>query len=131
MPVADVQKSLAIRALRPYVPARAFEASLAFYRDLGFEIERLNENLAAVSMEPVSFLLQGRKAGDAAAGSAPWMQLVVEDVEAWWKHVSCTAFQRRHGVSAVRAPQLGAWGIPPVYLWDPSGVVWTLSEAPV
>jgi hypothetical protein len=113
-------------ALRPYVPAADFETSLAFYSALGFSHDGIGPNLAAIRMGSIGFLLQGRCEDARAIGRQLNLQLIVDDIEAWWAHIGELEIRKRYGASAVRVDWLTNLGLAPIHLWDPAGVRWSL-----
>lgn len=114
-------------ALRPFLPAKDFDASLKFYADLGFTATRLGDALASMQLGPFSFLLQKFDAPGFAGNFM--MQLLVNDVDAWWVHIAGLDLAGRYGVRPPRAPELQPWGLKVAYVFDPSGVLWHVTEA--
>lgn len=112
--------------LRPFVPARNFEASGRFYAVLGFSVTRLGEKIALVEIDgergAASFLLQDFYVKELAENLM--MQLLVRDLDAWWRHIEALDLDGRFGVGAPRPPQEQPWGQRVAYLWDPAGVLW-------
>jgi uncharacterized glyoxalase superfamily protein PhnB len=92
--------------MRPFVPAKDFERSLSFYIDLGFSTQKLDAGLAGNFM----------------------MQLLVNDVDAWWKRVDALDLASRYGVRKPTAPAVQSWGLKVGFLVDPSGVLWHIAE---
>jgi hypothetical protein len=78
-----------IRAFRPFLPAREFETSLRFYEAIGFEAHPLGETLAELDLGPHAFLLHGHYVKEWAENTV--MHVLVEDVEAWWRHIDSLA----------------------------------------
>jgi catechol 2,3-dioxygenase-like lactoylglutathione lyase family enzyme len=115
-------------ALRPFVPASDFETSFRFYTDLGFSVVRLDSLLAAVSLGPFGFLLQGFQAQGYAENFM--MQLLVKDVDAWWARIAALDLAGRYGVREPAAPKLQPWGLIVAYVVDPSGVLWHIAQRP-
>lgn len=110
---------------RPFVPARDFAVSKRFYQTLGFEL-LLDGEVAIFSIGSSSFVLQDYYNKDWAENFM--MQLMVDDVEAWWKHVASLELDRQFGVPAPKPPVLQPWGLRISYLVDPSGVLWHVAE---
>jgi uncharacterized glyoxalase superfamily protein PhnB len=115
-------------ALRPFVPAKNFETSLNFYTDLGFVACRLGDSLASMQLGPFSFLLQRFDAKGLSDNFM--MQLLVDDVDAWWERIASLDLAGRYGVRAPQAPKLQPWGLRVAYVVDPSGVLWHIAEKP-
>jgi hypothetical protein len=110
---------------RPFLPAKDFELSKQFYAALGFEL-LLDGDVAIFGMGASSFLLQRYHQKQWAENCM--MQLMVDDLDAWWTHVADLDLQRRFGVPVPRAPALQPWGLRVAYVWDPSGVLWHIAE---
>jgi hypothetical protein len=113
-------------ALRPFVPAKDFEASLRFYVDLGFTATRISDSLASMQLGPFGFLLQKFDVKGFAGNFM--MQLLVNDVAGWWKHIESLDLAGNYGVRAPRAPALQPWGLTVAYVVDPSGVLWHIAQ---
>jgi hypothetical protein len=117
-----------VRELRTFVPAKDFETSKCFYADLGFQIEALDKNLAAVALGTHSFLLQNYFVEQWAGNFM--MHLMVTNLDAWWKHIAGLDLEKKYGVQSPRAPKLESWGLNVAYVFDPSGVLWHIAERP-
>ncbi|MEX3916185.1 VOC family protein [Paraburkholderia sp. BR10872] len=118
--------SLDVVALRPFVPAKDFDISASFYRDLGFASFQLGEGLASMHLGPFAFLLQ--KFDVEGFASNFMMHLLVNDVDAWWSRIDALDLAGRYGVEAPRAPKLEPWGLMVTYVFDPSGVLWHIAQ---
>jgi hypothetical protein len=116
-----------IRAFRPFLPAKDFETSLRFYRAIGFEAYPLGETLSELSLGPHAFLLQGYYVKEWAENMV--MHVLVNDVDAWWKHIESLDLANRFRVSPPVAPRAESWGLTVAYVFDPSGVLWHFAEA--
>jgi catechol 2,3-dioxygenase-like lactoylglutathione lyase family enzyme len=115
-------------ALRPFVPAKDFDASVRFYTDLGFEIRPLGDNLASVQLGPFAFLLQNF---DAPGFSGNFMMhLLVGDLESWWARIAALDLAARYGVRPPQPPKLQPWGLTVAYVVDPTGVLWHFAQRP-
>jgi hypothetical protein len=118
-----------IRAFRPFLPAREFETSLRFYKAIGFEAYPLGETLAELNLGTHAFLLQGHYLKEWAENTV--MHVLVEDVEAWWRHIDSLALTRQFDVLPPGPPRVEPWGLTVVYLFDPSRVLWHFAQATV
>ena len=56
------------------------------------------------------------------------MQLMVDDLDAWWNHLSALNLHGRFAVPPPKAPELQPWGLRIAYLVDPSGVLWHVAQ---
>ena len=113
-------------ALRSFVPASDFEKSLRFYVDLGFTATRLDAGLALFEVGAFSFFLQRYQAEGFA--ESYMMQLLVNDLDAWWERIAAVDLAAKYGVQAPRAPALQPWGMTVAYVFDPSGVLWHFAQ---
>ena len=112
-------------AARPFLPARDFEASKAFYRALGFAT-LLDADVAIFGIGATSFILQRGDPGGLAENTM--MQLMVEDLDAWWEHIQALGLPAAFGVPAPKAPALQPWGLRIAYVVDPSGILWHVAQ---
>ena len=110
---------------RPFVPARDFELSKRFYEALGFEM-LLDSEIAIFKVGSGSFVLQNYWQKEWAENFM--MQLVVDDLDAWWAHIAALELPARFGVRAPSAPALQPWGVRVAYVFDPAGALWHFSE---
>jgi hypothetical protein len=53
------------------------------------------------------------------------MQLMVDDLNAWWAHLSALDLESEFGMAAPHAPEMQPWGLRIAYIVDPAGVVRT------
>ena len=56
------------------------------------------------------------------------MQLMVDDLDAWWAHVDGLDLPGKFNVRPPRAPAMQPWGLRIAYVVDPSGVLWHIGE---
>ena len=110
---------------RPFLPAKDFAASKAFYEALGFR-KLLDGDVAIFSTGRGSFILQNRYEEEWAGNCM--MQLMVDDLDAWWRHIASLDLPASFGVPAPRAPALQPWGLKVAYVADPAGVLWHVAE---
>ena len=115
-----------IRAFRPFLPSKDFGTSLEFYRAVGFEAYLLGETLAELRLGPHAFLLQGYYVKEWAENTM--MHVLVEDVQAWWRHVEPLDLAGRFGVQPPAPSRAEPWGLTVAYLFDPAGVLWHFAQ---
>jgi uncharacterized glyoxalase superfamily protein PhnB len=111
--------------LKTLVPARDFALSRDFYQALGFQMPWGDEQLAYLHHGSCSFLLQNFYVREQAENFV--MHLLVEDVEAWHRHLSDAGIVERFGVrmgELVDQP----WQMREFVLFDPSGVLWHIAQ---
>ncbi|MDG9923942.1 MULTISPECIES: VOC family protein [unclassified Pseudomonas] len=111
--------------IKAFVPAKDFERSKAFYQDLGFRMASDGHGVAYFHHGNSSFLLQDFYVREQAENFV--MHLLVEDVDAWHRHVSESGLAERYGVrmgDLVDQP----WKMREFVLFDPSGVLWRIAQ---
>jgi catechol 2,3-dioxygenase-like lactoylglutathione lyase family enzyme len=111
--------------VKAFVPARDFELSKRFYQDLGFELAWSSEDLAYLRHGNSAFLLQRFYRPEHAGNFM--MHLLVEDVDAWWRHVDASGLVARYGAHA-EPPSDKPWGLRDFILVDPTGVLWRIGQ---
>jgi catechol 2,3-dioxygenase-like lactoylglutathione lyase family enzyme len=111
---------------RPFLPAKDFGLSKQFYEALGFEKLLDAPDVAIFRMGHGSVLLQSYYQKDWAENFM--MQLMVDDLDAWWSHIQALDLPARFGVAAPKAPAVQPWGLRIAYVVDPSGVLWHVAE---
>jgi catechol 2,3-dioxygenase-like lactoylglutathione lyase family enzyme len=117
-----------VQSLRPFLPSKDFQASKRFYQDLGFELRHDGADLAVLGFGDSAFLLQDFYAEELAKNFV--VQLTVSDVAAWWRMIERLDLPARHGVRPPKAPQVMPWGASVLFLFDPAGVLWHITEFP-
>jgi catechol 2,3-dioxygenase-like lactoylglutathione lyase family enzyme len=110
---------------RPFLPAKDFEASKAFYTALGFA-KLLEGDVAIFAIGRTGFILQNYYQEEWAGNFM--MQLMVDDLDAWWAFIESLDLPTRFGVPAPKAPEMQPWGLRIAYVVDPAGVLWHVAE---
>jgi catechol 2,3-dioxygenase-like lactoylglutathione lyase family enzyme len=110
---------------RPFIPTRDFDRSRAFYEALGFRM-LLDSEVAIFAAGSGGFILQRRY--EQAWAENFMMQLMVDDLDAWWAHIEALDLPGRFGVAPPKAPAVQPWGLRIAYVVDPSGVLWHIAE---
>jgi catechol 2,3-dioxygenase-like lactoylglutathione lyase family enzyme len=110
---------------RPFIPTKDFERSKQFYVALGFEMT-LDSEVAIFRAGSGGFLLQRHFHEDWANNFM--MQLMVDDLDAWWSRIVSLDLPNRFGVPAPKPPALQPWGLRIAYVVDPAGVLWHIAE---
>lgn len=107
---------------RPFLPAKDLATSKRFYAALGFVLELDAPEVAIVRAGASSFLLQRHYQKEWAENFM--MQLLVDDLDAWWQHLVALDLPAAFGVPAPKPPALQPWGLRVAFVVDPSGVLW-------
>jgi hypothetical protein len=110
---------------RPFLPAKDFDLSKRFYEALGFT-KVLDGEVAIFRIGASSFILQRYYQKEWAENFM--MQLMVDDLDAWWSHVSSLALPASFSVPEPKPPALQPWGLRVSYVIDPSGVLWHVTQ---
>lgn len=118
--------SISTETARPFLPAKDFATSTAFYDALGFTKELHADDVAIYRVGTTSFLLQNHYQEDWAANFM--MQLLVDDLAAWWQHLITLRLPETFGVPAPTPPTMQPWGLEISYVVDPSGVLWHVAQ---
>jgi len=117
--------SLRIAEIKAFVPAKDFERSKQFYKDLGFTMASEGGGVAYFHRGHASFLLQDFCAEGLAENFM--MHILVEDVDAWWQHVQASDVVAKYGVR-ITALETQPWKMRDFCLSDPSGVLWRIGQ---
>jgi catechol 2,3-dioxygenase-like lactoylglutathione lyase family enzyme len=110
---------------RPFLPAKDFERSKRFYESLGFE-KVLDGDVAIFRIGAGGFILT--RFDQESRVENLMMQLMVDDLDAWWAHISGLDLPSQFGVPPPRAPALQPWGLRIAYVVDPSGILWHFAQ---
>ena len=113
---------------RAFLPTKEFEISKSFYSALGFELVLEDDDVAIFATGESEFLLTRFYQKDYAENTV--MQLLVDDLDAWWAHISSLDLAQRYDVWAPREPAMQPWGLRIAFVVDPSGVLWHFAERP-
>ena len=111
--------------IRPFVPAKDFSLSKRFYEALGCET-LLDADVAIFRIGRGEFLLQSYYQKEWAENFM--MQLMVDDLDAWWSHIQSLDLPGNFGVAPPKAPALQPWGLRVAYVTDPSAVLWHVAQ---
>ena len=94
--------------VKAFVPARDFALSKQFYQDLGFVLAWSSDDLAYLRHGNSTFLLQNFYNKTHADNFM--MHLLVQDVDAWWRHVQAQGLIAKYG-SKAEPPADRPWGM--------------------
>jgi hypothetical protein len=110
---------------RPFLPARNLPLSKNFYETLGFA-KLLDGEVAIFKAGSGGFILQPYYQEEWAGGFV--MQLMVDDLDAWWTHIERLDLPGKFDVPPPRPPAVQPWGLRVAFVVDPSGVLWHIGE---
>ena len=110
---------------RPFLPTKDLEKSKAFYEALGFE-KILDGDVAIFEVGYTGFILQ--RLYDEKWAEHTMMQLLVDDLDAWWAHIESLDLPGKFGIPKPKAPAMQPWGLRIAYLVDPAGILWHVAQ---
>lgn len=118
--------NLRIKRLVPFISAgEDLEKGTAFYKEIGFEVEHFDADIAILGIEGNRFILQKYP--------REWMQdnfmmvLEVEDADAWYEKLSGLNLVQRYEGVFLKEPRDFPWSKRVCHLGDLNGVLWHIS----
>jgi catechol 2,3-dioxygenase-like lactoylglutathione lyase family enzyme len=121
----ETVSTLRITEIKAFVPAKNFELSKQFYKDLGFTLASDGNGVAYFHFEHVSFLLQDFCADSLAENFM--MHILVENVNDWWEHVQASGVAAKYRVRVTDLEDQ-PWRMRDFCVFDPSGVLWRIGQ---
>jgi uncharacterized glyoxalase superfamily protein PhnB len=112
--------------LKTFVPAKDHDLAKRFYSDLGFKLNWGDDQIAEFQIGDFRFLLQNFFVEQYATNFM--MHLIVDDADAWWKHIEDIGLMEKYPTILAKPPALQPWGLRVLYLTDPSGVLWHIAD---
>jgi catechol 2,3-dioxygenase-like lactoylglutathione lyase family enzyme len=110
---------------RPFLPTKDLDKSKAFYEALGFE-KTLDGDVAIFEIGYTGFILQ--RLYDEKWAEHTMMQLLVDDLDAWWAHIESLDLPGKFGIPKPKPPAMQPWGLRIAYLVDPAGILWHVAQ---
>ncbi len=120
-----MKSPLSVVEIKAFVPARDFELSKSFYKDIGFTMASDGGGVAYFHFGNSSFLLQDYC--DELFPENFIMHLLVADVDAWWNHINASGVVTKYGVKQTSI-ELQPWRMRDFCLTDPAGVLWRIAQ---
>jgi predicted enzyme related to lactoylglutathione lyase len=111
--------------VRPFLPVLDYDLSKRFYEALGFE-KVLDGQVAIFNAGSGGFVLQRHYQKQWAENTM--LQLMVDDLDAWWRHLESLDLVGRFGVQPPKPPAMQPWGLRVAYVYDPCGVLWHVCQ---
>jgi len=112
--------------LKAFVPAKDYALAKQFYLDLGFTQNFGNDQVAEFQIGAFRFFLQPFYVKEHAGNFM--MALLVDDADAWWAHIEHIGLRQKYPGIMAKAPAMQPWGVRVLYLSDPSGVLWHITD---
>lgn len=115
-----------VKAIVPFVPAKDFEESTRFYAALGFSCPAHDDGVRSFQMGGHGFLLQDFYVKKWADNFM--MNIHVDDAAGFIESIRPAIDEFAH--ARVQEPELEDWGMIVGYIWDPTGVLWHVTQTP-
>ncbi|WP_421944890.1 glyoxalase [Pedobacter sp.] len=109
------------KSIRPFIGAKDFEISRAFYKDLGFDEVSLGEQMSLFSTDKISFYLQKAYVKDWIDNSMIFIE--VGNVNNFYKDLLALDLPAKYKNVRLTPVRNESWGSE-CFLHDPSGILW-------
>ena len=110
-----------IISIRPFIGAKNFGLSRAFYSDLGFTESILFHNMSYFSKKGFGFYLQDAYVKDWIDNTMVFLE--VEDVEQYLNEIQALNLPSKYETVRLSPIRHESWG-KEFFLHDPSGILW-------
>ena len=117
-----------IIGLRPFVPAKDYDISIAFYEALGFTAAYRDSEVTILKLGEFGFILQNFYVEEFAKNSM--VQLLVSNLDAVWAEFAPARLTAQFPVKEPIPPAMQHWGLRVGFIFDPAGVLWHVAEQP-
>ncbi|GAB4093308.1 VOC family protein [Flaviaesturariibacter terrae] len=114
-----------VLSVRPFLGAKDFQHSRAFYSALGFTETPLEPGFSLFQMEGCAFYLQDADVPDWIANSQVFLE--VADVQAFWERITQLNLPERFPGARISPPRREPWGTE-CFIHDPSGILWHIGK---
>ncbi len=111
--------------IKAFVPAKDFDLSIQFYKDIGFDLAWADSGLAYFWTMNSSFLLQNYYLKTHA--DSFMMHLLVVNTDDWWERTRSNKIAEKYDVD-IGEPEDRDWGLRDFTLIDPTGVLWRIGH---
>jgi len=118
--------NLDISDLRPFLPAKDYAVSKAFYEALGWVVEYEDDHLALLANAERRFYLQRAYVKDWAENTM--LFIPVADATASFDAIRALLEPGRFGDARVAPPRHQPYGALVTHVWDPAGVLLHLAQ---
>jgi catechol 2,3-dioxygenase-like lactoylglutathione lyase family enzyme len=111
---------LEINSLRPFIGAKDYDVSRAFYRDLGFEEIVISNELSLFTADKFSFYLQNYYQKDWIENTMLFLE--VRNVDITFQNLQASALDKKYEGVKLIPIRKEAWGAE-CFMLDPAGVL--------
>ena len=112
-------------SIRPFIGAKDFDLSRAFYRDLGFQEVVLSPSMSLFKTEQLGFYLQNAFVKDWIDNTMVFLE--VKDVDQYWRDLLALDLTNKYAGVKLTPVCVEPWG-KECFVHDPSGVLWHIGE---
>ncbi len=112
--------------LRPFIPAKDFAVSRAFYKDLGATEIWASDDMVLLQLGSSQFYLQAYYVKAWAENTM--LFLLVEELEQLWEELLALDLVNRYKGIRWKEPTDYDWGLREIHLIDPAGVLWHFAK---
>ena len=112
-------------SIRPFIGAKNFDVSRAFYRDLGFEEKVLGDDMSVFKIGSLAFYLQNAYVQDWVDNTMIFLE--VDNVKRYYDELVALNLPRKYEGARVTPIKQYDWGRE-CFLHDPSGILWHFGE---
>jgi hypothetical protein len=110
------------KSIRPFIGAKDFNLSKAFYKDLGFEESIISKNMSYFKIyDSLGFYLQDAYVKDWVDNTMIFVE--VENVEEYYNELQRLELQQKYKNVRLVPIKKDTWGSE-CFLHDPSGILW-------
>ena len=114
-----------IKSIRPFIGAKDFAVSRAFYSALGFEETEISSQLSVFRIDDFAFYLQNAFVKDWVDNTMVFLE--VENVNEFWQELLKLKLDRKFERVKIIPIKVHPWG-QECFIHDPSGVLWHIGE---
>ncbi|BDQ11337.1 VOC family protein [Sediminibacterium sp. TEGAF015] len=108
-------------SIRPFLGAKDFDLSRAFYTAMGFTENIINEKLSVFHFKGIAFYLQNAYVKDWVDNTMVFVE--VENVGEFWEYLQTLSLTEKFSEVRLVAPKSFDWGTE-CFVHDPSGILW-------
>ena len=114
-----------LKSIRPFIGAKDFATSRAFYKDMGFEEVLLPPKMALFKRGDFGFYLQDAYVKDWVDNTMVFLE--VEDVEAFLTYIKSLNLPQKYTGVRVSEIVYNDWGSE-FFVHDPCGILWHIGS---
>lgn len=108
-------------SIRPFLGAKSFNLSRAFYSAMGFTENTINEKLSVFHFKGISFYLQNAYVKDWVDNTMVFVE--VDHLGEFWESLQALQLTEKFPEVRLVAPKTFDWGSE-CFVHDPSGILW-------